>query len=120
MRKGLAILTLILSLGKGIDSYAQSPQDSIPGQIKKEVADYLKGINYCQNIKIVKVGEKLESITGSKISLYTIENCDAIPSYFVFKQRKLKEGGFSESGSVESIYGKDGDFKKTPLKLEDL
>lgn len=127
MRKELAILTLILGLGKGIDSYTQTQQDSIPQFVKEEVAKYLEHVSYCNNIKIEKVGEKTEDRDGDgikeKVFGYNVEGCESIPNYFIFTYKGLKEGGFSEISKCETKSSwnfNTNPWKTIPLKIEDL
>jgi len=123
MKKALVGLLCLASLGLGRVSYSQSPQVEIPEAVKNRVVECLKRVPWCPGDPIIK---KIEEKTryremekdSVRVTLYNIVNdCFFfIPSYVVYTQTKLKEGGFSEKGTIDEIISRDKNGKPVPLK----
>jgi hypothetical protein len=125
MKKALIGLLCLVGLGLGINASSQSSQGEIPEAIRSRAAECLKRISYCPGEPIInKIEEKTRysefEKDSVKVTLYNIANdCRfPIPNYLVREQRKLKDGRFSENGTIEEIISRDKDGK-TPIPLND-
>jgi len=107
-----------------LNAFNQVHNKNIPEEVKGKINEYTAGVNYCKDVKINYIDEKInEDRNGDKINdkvvLYNIEGCDVVPNYFIFTYNGLKEGGFSSIGKCETQNLRDKDWKTLPIKTNE-